>query len=171
MQFVSKFSKLIFFVFIIVLTVRCSSDVRKPDNLLSEEKMINILTDIHLIESDVNNMRITDSDSNLAVYLYLEAQLFKKYQIDTATYRNSYRYYIAQPEVFGKMYKQILKVAEANSAKEKKQMNDANLKAQKKSEKPVLAKFARAKLDSVKAILDARYKSPANVQKPMPVGK
>jgi hypothetical protein len=155
MQFVSKFSKLIFFVFIIVLTVRCNTDDRKPDNLLSEEKMVNILTDIHLIESDVNNMRITDADSNLAIYLYLETQLFKKYQIDTATYRNSYRYYIAQPEVFGKIYKQVLKVAEA----------------QKKIEKPVLVKSVRSKLDSVKAMLNARYKRPTNAQKPMPVGK
>jgi hypothetical protein len=171
MQFVSKFSKLIFFVFIIVLTVRCNTDDRKPDNLLSEEKMVNILTDIHLIESDVNNMRITDADSNLAIYLYLETQLFKKYQIDTATYRNSYRYYIAQPEVFGKIYKQVLKVAEENSAKEKKRMNDASLKAQKKIEKPVLVKSVRSKLDSVKAMLNARYKSPTNAQKPMPVGK
>lgn len=170
MQFVSKFSKLILFVLITVLTVSCGEE-EKPDNLLSEEKMEAILTDVHLLESEVNNLRITDTDSSLAIYLFLEAKLFKKHQIDTTIYRSSFRYYVGHPGEFVKIYKQVLKIAEANSVKEKKQMNDANLKPKVSSEQPLLEKSARKKLDSVKASLQVRFHSQSNVQKTMPVGK
>lgn len=86
----------------------CSAvDDTKPDNLLPEETMVNILTDIHLAEARVGQMGLRSVDSSNIVYNRLEKQIFRKYKLDTAQYNASYRYYSTHPREMEAVYKEI----------------------------------------------------------------
>ncbi|GAB3747950.1 DUF4296 domain-containing protein [Spirosoma pomorum] len=86
----------------------CSGvDDTKPDNLLPEETMVNVLTDIHLAEARVGQMGLRSQDSSNIVYMRLEKQIFQKYKLDTARYNASYRYYSTHPREMEAVYKVI----------------------------------------------------------------
>ena len=52
-------------------------------------------------------------DSSKKVFANMEARIMKKYQTDTLTYRQSYRYYMANPERFNEIYKKVIQSLEA----------------------------------------------------------
>jgi hypothetical protein len=86
----------------------CSAvDDTKPENLLPEETMVNVLTDIHLTEARVGQMGLRSIDSSNIVYNRLEKQIFRKYKLDTAQYNASYRYYSTHPREMEAVYKEI----------------------------------------------------------------
>ena len=96
------------------LLAGCSTS-DKPDNLIPEDKMIKLLEDIHVAENQVNNLHMGSADSSLMVYKGPEKEIFKKYQIDTAIYRASFKYYVARPEQFKSMYDRVVKNLEAKN--------------------------------------------------------
>lgn len=78
-----------------------------PDRLLTEQEMIDILTDVHIIEADINYQRNQDReqrdsirtkslDYGLLSRIYYE-QLFEHYGITDSIYRQNLRYYTEQP--------------------------------------------------------------------------
>ncbi len=111
----------------------------KPSNLLPEDKMVDILEDIHLTESKVNNLAMGSSDSSLAIFKKLETDILKKHQVDTAAFRKSYQYYVAQPEEFKAIYNKIIEHLEVKKKAASK--SDAlKAKAKKDSSKTKIVK-------------------------------
>ncbi|GAB3986779.1 hypothetical protein GCM10028807_04920 [Spirosoma daeguense] len=95
---------------IVGLVTGCTNlEDARPDNLIPEDKMVAILTEIHLTEAQVSRMSLAAIDSSNIVYKYLETKLFKKMQVDTAAYRKSYNYYSTHPKEMEAIYKQITK--------------------------------------------------------------
>lgn len=147
--------KLLFLAF---LMFSCKQNIEnEPDNLISKEKMINILSDIHRLEGVVNNMNIQNTDTTSFIYRKMEAQLFKKHEIDTAAYYKSYKYYLVNPDEFTEMYKKVVlsikaknkidSLAEAKLSKNKPDTNkNLNLK------KDRIAKNRASKFDSIRAL-------------------
>lgn len=91
------------------LTMACQPPADdQPDNLIPEEKMAQVLTDIHLTEARVNKLGMPNTDSSALVYKRLEAQVFTKHGIDTAAYRESYGYYAANPDRLARIYKNVV---------------------------------------------------------------
>ncbi|NBA78670.1 DUF4296 domain-containing protein [Emticicia sp. ODNR4P] len=99
---------------LIGLLSACSAS-DKPDNLIPEDKMITLLEEVHIAENQVNNLHMGSADSALVVYQVLEKEIFKKYSIDTAIYRASFKYYVARPEQFKAMYEKVVKDLEAKN--------------------------------------------------------
>lgn len=83
-----------------------SSD-KRPGDVLPEDKMAEVLTEIHLAEAKAGKLGITSSDSTTLIYKRLESQIYKKHKIDTATYFRSYRYYSSNPDKMADVYKQV----------------------------------------------------------------
>jgi hypothetical protein len=79
-----------------------------PANLIPEDKMVQVLTDIHLAEAKATKLGIVSNDSTTLIYRQLERQLYKKYGVDTATYNRSYTYYASNPERFAEIYKRVV---------------------------------------------------------------
>ncbi|PAC32501.1 hypothetical protein BWI92_04660 [Flectobacillus sp. BAB-3569] len=77
--------------------------------------MITLLEEVHIAENQVNNLHMGSADSALVVYQVLEKEIFKKYSIDTAIYRASFKYYVARPEQFKAMYEKVVKDLEAKN--------------------------------------------------------
>lgn len=80
----------------------------RPDNLVDEDKMVAILTEVHLNEAKVAKLILRSSDSSNLVYKQLERQLLKKYDVDTSAYSKSYIYYASHPEAMQRVYKRVV---------------------------------------------------------------
>lgn len=93
---------------LITLATACQNKVvEAPENLIPEEKMASILTEIHLAEARVTKLNRVSQDSNTLIYKRLEKQIFRKLQVDTAAYSKSYTYYASNPEQLAAIYKQV----------------------------------------------------------------
>ncbi|WP_345240434.1 DUF4296 domain-containing protein [Nibrella saemangeumensis] len=92
---------------LVIWSCRPSTD-KKPANLIPEEKMVNVLTDIHLAEAQVGKLALGSPDSSAVVYKRLERDIFKKHKIDTTTYNQSYTYYSSRPKLMEQIYKQVV---------------------------------------------------------------
>ena len=89
----------------------CSSD-EKPKNLLDQDRMVNIMTDIHLIEAEINNFHLQHQDSSVFIYQKLKVKMLKKYNTDTAVFNASFKYYILNPDKMKPIYVEVKKKLE-----------------------------------------------------------
>ncbi len=105
---------------LLALLMACSNAPSPPENLIPQDKMVQILKDVHLAEQRIIRLRLGSQDSSMIAYQVLEKDILKKYQADTGTYRASYRYYIAQPDKFKDIYKGVVDSLTALEEREKK---------------------------------------------------
>ncbi len=107
-------NRYIAFILIVVLTiVSCEEEaVPKPSNLLSKEKMAEILYDKTLVNSikGVNKKKLEDS------YMHLDTYLYKKHDTDSLQFVDSNNYYAANPTVYSEIYG----IVQARLTKERK---------------------------------------------------
>jgi len=101
------------FIFLLLSIFFSCSDV-KTIHLVPEDKMVAILFDIHLLEGKVNEMHLGSVDSSLVVYNYLEKQIFKKHQIDSAGFNQCLAAYLREPKEFKRLYQKV--TSEINAA-------------------------------------------------------
>lgn len=99
-----------FILLILLLTVfSCSKPVvEKPEVLIHEDQMIDILVDIHLAEATFNTRRHRDSlvmKSSSANFYY---SILDKYQVPDSVFEQSFVFYVSQPRKFEKMYRQAM---------------------------------------------------------------
>ncbi|MCK8491431.1 DUF4296 domain-containing protein [Spirosoma sp. RP8] len=81
---------------------------KRPDNLIPEERMVAILTEVHILEARVGRMGLRSTDSSNVAYHHLEKQIFRKFKVDTAAYSKSYAYYAAHPRAMETIYQQVV---------------------------------------------------------------
>ncbi len=79
----------------------------KPEGLLDEEKMINVLIDIQITEGIASALPIA-YDSSQVLYKLLEKEVFIKHQVEDSVFTESLRYYLQYPAIMDKMYAQII---------------------------------------------------------------
>ena len=82
--------------------------VERPENLISRDKMIDMLADIHLAEAAFNNLRHRDSlleNSTSGDFYY---SLLEKYGVADTVFEKSFIFYASQPRDFEKMYRQSM---------------------------------------------------------------
>jgi site-specific DNA-adenine methylase len=95
---------------ILLLSISSCDDpvVEKPEKLIPKEKMIEMLTDIHIAEATYNIRKNQDSllhNSNSADFYY---SILKKYNEPDTIFEKSYIYYASNPKNFEKMYRQVM---------------------------------------------------------------
>jgi len=82
--------------------------VERPENLIGEEKMIDMLVDIHLAEAAFFSQRTRDSlveKSSSADFYY---SVLQKYEVPDSVFEKSFVFYASQPRDFEKMYRQVM---------------------------------------------------------------
>ncbi len=91
----------------------------KPDDLIPADKMADILTEIHMAESQVGRYALSSSDSTKMLFDRLNDRILKKFEVDTSSYRLSYIYYSSHPDKLEAIYKDVTgtleKIANPNS--------------------------------------------------------
>lgn len=86
----------------------CTENVEElPSSVLSEDSMVKIMIDIHLLESAIS-IKNLPRDSSVMLYALYEKDLFKKYGISDSTYKNSFTYYSAHPEFMKPVYERVV---------------------------------------------------------------
>lgn len=86
-----------------------TDQTQPPDNLIPADKMVLILTEVHIAESRVSKLGLSAADSSAMIYRRLERQIYRKLAVDTAAYHRSYTYYAANPTKLEAIYKEVVK--------------------------------------------------------------
>ncbi len=89
--------KLISLVFIIILSVGCHKIVEKPKNLVSQEKMTEVLVQIYLHQQPTYMNQIPSVEWNPTEK---DIQIIQNQGLKVDDFTDSYRYYVVKPEVF-----------------------------------------------------------------------
>lgn len=104
-----KMKKLGFILtFIVTAFISCDKEpIKKPDHLIREKQMINMLADIHLAEATFNRMRndtlLRNSTSENFYYSVLA-----KYEVPDSVFEKSFLYYASNPKNFEKIYREVM---------------------------------------------------------------
>ena len=88
-----------------VLLVSCQNveEIKKPDGLIPEQKMVEVLTDLSILYSAKNyNKKILEETG-----LPLKTYLYEKHQIDSLQLAQSSEYYAKNNTQFKKIYDQV----------------------------------------------------------------
>lgn len=94
-------------LFIIMLVMfGCGQDtgVEKPEKLLSEQEMTDILYDISLLQAIRSHSQKTLDSNKVSGKNYI----FKKYKTDSLTFANNHKYYASKLDVYEKIQKKVL---------------------------------------------------------------
>lgn len=96
--------------FLFLLTSCKDSGISKPDNLIEEDKMVDIIYDLALLEGikSHNPVNLQNVNSNEFVY--------KKYKIDSLQFVKSTQFYASDITNYKKMYEEVGKRIEKNKS-------------------------------------------------------
>lgn len=105
-----KFIKNILWLLVLVFSVfACEEPIlEKPENLLSESKMIEMMVDIHLAEAAFQSRQFQDSllrNSTSADFYY---SVLSDHQVVDTVFEKSFVYYASNPKRFEKMYQDVM---------------------------------------------------------------
>lgn len=117
--------KQLLFVFVALFVASCSKNpVPKPDNLLDEETMVDIIYDVSILQATDGSMPQKLTESNIKMDQYI----FEKYKIDSVTYRQNQLYYAGNARKYKKIYKKVLeRLEEQNKADTLGTNNETNV--------------------------------------------
>ncbi len=96
-------------LFLLVIAVAgCEEPIMpKPENLIKEDQMIDMLVDIHLAEATYAKFRYDSiMQNNSSVNFYYS--VLNKYQVPDSVFEQSYVYYASVPKDFEKMYRKVM---------------------------------------------------------------
>ena len=91
-----------------LLSACTAPEDQRPDNLIDEGRMADILTEVHIAEARVGRLSLGSIDSTNIAYKHLESQIFRKFGVDTTTYRKSYSFYASRPADMEAIYKKVV---------------------------------------------------------------
>lgn len=129
-------------ILLIVLVSACGNKekVVAPSTLLSEQEMIDILTDVQIIEADLNLRRSNGAVSQGMVKAYYD-QLFEHYNITDSIYEENMHYYTRVPatieRIMDSVYQRILR--------EQENVPDDNKETENNEKKPPISSLQRTK--------------------------
>jgi hypothetical protein len=96
------------FACLILVTVACVEEPTPPEGTISKEKMVKILMDIHIAEAKVGRLTFRSVDSSKLLFKRMELDIFKKHQVDTATYRKSFEFYLQNTSYLDEIYATVV---------------------------------------------------------------
>jgi len=100
--------KTIIFLLIFWFVLSCK-DIQKIENLIPEDKMVDILYDLNMLQAiHSNNYKLLSSYD-----LKPETFIYQKYDIDSIQFAESHRYYISNIDKYEKILEKIIDRAEA----------------------------------------------------------
>lgn len=85
----------------------CEKKNKEIPGLLSKEKMINILIDIHILESKIELLFIP-KDSGILIFNTFEREIFEEYQVSKEGYIKSYQYYLENMSGMSEIYTAVV---------------------------------------------------------------
>lgn len=78
-----------------------------PDSVLPEEKMAEMMTDIHLLEATMN-IQVGNTDKMGPDGKAINFNIYKKHQVTKEQFEESYKFYTENPELLAEVYQLVL---------------------------------------------------------------
>ena len=109
-----------FIILCFVLAALCGCEDKgfKPERLLTEQEMIDIMTDVQIIEADINYQKMDERDPKDSTevvpkdYVKMSRdyydQLFEHYGIIDSIFSQNLKYYTEHPEVLEKIMDSVM---------------------------------------------------------------
>ena len=95
-------------ILLVLVTVSCDEPILpKPENLIKEKQMIEILADVHLAEATYNRFRFDSAlvNTTSADFYY---SVLDKHQVQDSIFEHSFVYYASTPKKFEHMYRKVM---------------------------------------------------------------
>ncbi|WP_321368826.1 DUF4296 domain-containing protein [uncultured Draconibacterium sp.] len=102
-----KKALLILFVAVFAFTACEDEIMTKPEHLIKEKKMINMLVDVHLADAAFNHFRYDSAMLNNRTENFYYSVL-DKYEVPDSVFEQSLVYYASFPKDFEKMYRKVM---------------------------------------------------------------
>ena len=112
--------RFIFIVFALLLFSACGNKSKTfvPDRLLTEQEMIDLMTDVQIIEADINYQKTQEREHKDSIpnkpidpvklsRLYYD-QLFEHYGITDSIFKQNIKYYSERPDVLEKIMDSVV---------------------------------------------------------------
>jgi hypothetical protein len=101
---------IIFTGIVLLLFASCTeTGYEKPENLIDEKKMADILYDMHLTQAIFNSTRYGyEKDSVNFTMEDLHFSVLQKHGVDDSTYYQSILYYSSLPKTYEKIYQDVI---------------------------------------------------------------
>jgi hypothetical protein len=104
----SFFTGALFVIIASALLSSCSHEAdQTPADVISKDKMVAVLVDIHLAEASADNRLLNLEQMNAAMATRYDA-LFKKHGITFNQFKASYDYYLAHADVLSEIYAEVV---------------------------------------------------------------
>jgi hypothetical protein len=84
----------------------CSKAIEKPEHLLSQNKMEEILTEVYLYQQP---SYLTSLQNQPIEYAKVDAQILTKHEVSPKEFEESFRYYVLIPDTFKEILKNVRK--------------------------------------------------------------
>ncbi|RFZ94300.1 DUF4296 domain-containing protein [Mucilaginibacter conchicola] len=139
--------KYISLFFSVLLFAACKPAAKTPPNIIDEQKMIKLLTDLHITDGELYT--ITPVPDTLFKYgreKYLA--LFKRHHVTEKQYDDSFKYYSQNPEKIQAIYNEVDKILKAKLDSIR---TPAKNTGQANAKKPGIVNIQKPKPDSIKA--------------------
>jgi uncharacterized membrane protein len=107
---------LLLFLALGVFAFSSCSDKSDKDRL-EQEKMAQILADIHIDEAIVQNMNVGSIDTALVLYHEMSKLTLKKRGLDSTKVSKSLQSYVKDPDAFIKLYTRVNEIIEERGKK------------------------------------------------------
>lgn len=94
------------FFFLLFCTLLGCQDVKfpeKPENLITEDQMVDVLTEVYLI----NSARSIDNKTIIQSKIQLDSFVFKKFKIDSLQFALSNAYYTSNLNTYNRLFKKV----------------------------------------------------------------
>lgn len=120
---------IVFLIAVTLMVAACEEPVvKKPRKLIPRDKMVEMLTDIHIAESVFQNRRYSSEQ----ILKFTEADFYysilKKYNVADSVFEQSLIYYASLPIEYEKIYSRVLdKLNEMEQEQLKKQQEPVDI--------------------------------------------
>jgi Na+/phosphate symporter len=94
--------------FLFVLCTSCGTEEKQteiPPNILPKEKMVQVITDVHIAEAEANLRTLPDSTSKETISFQ---KIFEKNSISKQQYEESLTFYVDHPKLLNEIYEEVL---------------------------------------------------------------
>lgn len=90
-----------------VLFTACSDKTEIPEDIMSRQEMTSLLIQVHLLESKIAKLKVTN-DSSEKLFAHFERRLLDERGVDSADYHRSLDYFVTHPTAFKPIYEAVV---------------------------------------------------------------
>ena len=96
-----------FIVLLLVSVLWACTENKKPEGMINQATMANVLVDVHLLESYFSVKKMKVDSSALFLQKNYDA-IYKKHKITKEGFKNSFEFYENHPEKLDKLYQIVI---------------------------------------------------------------